>query len=101
MLEKSLTPLQVVAEAIDEERMMYGRDEDNAATILAALSDAGYAVVPVKLTAAMLAASKGAMKDYIGRQPPELRPKLGRRHGVDDATKYQIRWEAAVKASPR
>lgn len=41
------TPRQIIAEAMDEEKMMYDSDEANADQIIAALTSAGYAIVPV------------------------------------------------------
>ena len=66
-----------------------------------ALEAAGYAVVPIEMTAAMLAASKNAIKEYIDRAPPDHRKKLGKRHGISDEMKHQLRWAAAIKAAPR
>ena len=64
------------------------------------MTDCGWKLVPIKMTAAMLAASKNAMKDYIDRQPPESKRELGRRHGVHVDVKHQIRWAAAIAAAP-
>tara|TARA_B110000503_G_C7023740_1_gene360922 strand:+ start:124 stop:291 length:168 start_codon:yes stop_codon:yes gene_type:complete len=52
------------------------------------------------MTLAMRAASKNAMKEFIDKQPPEFRAKLGRRHEVSVDLKHQLRWEAAVAAAP-
>lgn len=41
--------LQVIAEAMNEELMMYDDDLANAATIMRALNDAGYIVAPAYL----------------------------------------------------
>ena len=60
----------------------------------------GWKLVPIKMTLAMRAASKNAMKEFIDKQPPEFRATLGRRHGVSIDIKHKIRWEAAVAAAP-
>ena len=60
----------------------------------------GWKLVPEHMTLAMLAASKNAMRDYINRLPPGERRKAGRRHGIQEDVKHQIRWAAAIAAAP-
>lgn len=58
----------------------------------------GWKLVPVKLTAAMLAASKRAMKDYIERFPATERSRKARAIPVD--LKHEMRFAAVIAAAP-
>ena len=48
--------IKIIGAAINDDVMMYGADDDNAATIIAALDAAGYVVVPKEPTPKMEAA---------------------------------------------
>lgn len=64
-----MTPRDVIANAMDDDVMMYGADHENADTILAALKAAGYAVVPVEPTEPMKRAAFGPIM-HGGRGGP-------------------------------
>jgi hypothetical protein len=62
----------------------------------------GWKLVPVKMTLAMRAASKRALKDYLDRLPEAERAKLPKRHGTRLGVdlKHDLRYEAAIAAAP-
>lgn len=89
------------SQVLGEMMLRWDRAPWDASELIAALAHHGYAIVPRSMTAAMLAASRAAMRDYINRAPPDMRRKLGKRNGVATDVKHQIRFTAAVDAAPR
>lgn len=60
-------------------------------------------IVPIEPTAAMIAAYRSAIRDYINRLPAELRKKrktYPKGYIVPEADKAAIRWRAMVNAAP-
>lgn len=58
-------------------------------------------MVPTKPTAAMCAAYKLALKEYIERSPDKYQSKRNRRGmRVPEAVKIEIRWQAMLRAAP-